>query len=81
LLAERVKTGELIEAPATEAPAAIPDLMAALRASLGGGSAHGRTKKPAAKSAHTKRAPQTARTRHAAHRTSKSASRGTRNAT
>jgi DNA end-binding protein Ku len=73
LLAERVKTGELIEAPDTAPPAAIPDLMAALRASLGGGAAHPRSTKPAAKSAHAKRTPRTAHPRHAAHRTRKSA--------
>ena len=82
LLAERVKTGETIEVPETEAaPKAVPDLMAALRASLGGKSeapptkAHPRTTKHAAKSAHArprhsaKRSTrQSARTRHAAHR-------------
>jgi len=84
LLAERVKTGETIELEETEAgPKAIPDLMAALRASLGDKSStkaspaksHPRATKHAAKSAHTrprapaKRAsPPTARTRHAAHR-------------
>lgn len=75
LLAERVKTGETIEIEPTEAaPKAIPDLMAALRASLGG-EAHPRATKHATKSSHARArssakraAPQTARTRHAAHR-------------
>jgi len=84
LLAERVKTGETIEVAETEAaPKAVPDLMAALRASLGGKSEapaakakpHARATKHAAKSAHAqprhtaKRAPrQSARARHGAHR-------------
>jgi DNA end-binding protein Ku len=58
LLAERVKTGETIEHEETEAaPKAIPDLMAALRASLGGKS----EAKPTTKA--TK--PHPARTKHA----------------
>jgi DNA end-binding protein Ku len=36
LLATKAKTGEAIIAPEAQAPAAIPDLMAALKASLGG---------------------------------------------
>jgi DNA end-binding protein Ku len=60
LLAERVKTGETIEMPEAEtAPKAVPDLMAALRASLGG-----KTEATAAKPAKpTKAHP--ARTKHA----------------
>lgn len=80
LLAERVKTGEAIELDETEAaPKEIPDLMAALRASLGEKpekkAKHPPATKPAAKSAHAKRphrkaaaARPTARARHAAHR-------------
>jgi len=81
LLAERVKTGETIEIEETEAaPKAIPDLMAALKASLGekttpATKSHPRETKHAAKSAHARprrsakrAAPQSARGRHAAHR-------------
>jgi DNA end-binding protein Ku len=79
LLAERVKTGETIEIEETAAaPKAVPDLMAALRASLGGGKAdkpHPRPTKHATKSAHAtprrsakRTAPQSARSRHGAHR-------------
>jgi DNA end-binding protein Ku len=42
LLAEKVKTGETIEAEPEAPPAAIPDLMAALRASLGADGAEAR---------------------------------------
>lgn len=79
LLAERVKTGEAIELEETEtAPKEIPDLMAALRASLGepGTKPTHKATKPAAKSAHAKKRahrpaaarPQSARARHGAHR-------------
>ena len=80
LLAERVKTGEAIELDETEAtPKEIPDLMAALRASLGekpAKPAHAATTKLATRSAHAKKRPPrkagahapTARARHAAHR-------------
>ena len=81
LLAERVKTGETIELEETEAaPKAIPDLMAALKASLGDKTtpatkSHPRQTKHAAKSAHARprrsakrAAPESARGRHAAHR-------------
>ncbi|MEO8549828.1 MAG: Ku protein, partial [Kofleriaceae bacterium] len=84
LLAERVKTGEAIELEETEAaPTEIPDLMAALRASLGDKPTAKSTRarpheptKPAAKSAHAKKRShrpaaaraQSARGRHAAHR-------------
>jgi DNA end-binding protein Ku len=58
LLAERVKTGETIELEQAEAaPKAIPDLMAALRASLGGKS----EAKPTTKATQ----PHPARTKHA----------------
>ena len=83
LLAERVKTGETIEVEESEAaPKAIPDLMAALRASLGGKpepkakpATHPAPTKHAMKSAHARprasakrAAPQSARRRHGAHR-------------
>jgi len=57
LLAERVKTGEAIELDETEAaPQAIPDLMAALEASLGepATKSHPRETKHATKSAHAR---------------------------
>jgi DNA end-binding protein Ku len=84
LLAERVKTGETIEIEESEAaPKVIPDLMAALRASLGGKSeakaraenTHPAPTKHATKSPHARprasakrAAPQSARSRHVAHR-------------
>lgn len=60
LLAERAKTGEAIETPEQPAPQAIPDLMEALRASLGAG-----TSKPR-RSAHSKARKSRAHTKHAA---------------
>ncbi len=72
LLAQRVKSGEAIEAPEVAAPAPIPDLMAALRASLGDGTAAAKPKKaPHAAVRHTAKPrgrTQSARSRHGAHR-------------
>lgn len=60
LLAERAKTGEAIETPEQPAPQAIPDLMDALRASLGASTAKPR------KSAHSKARKSRAHAKHAA---------------
>lgn len=84
LIAKKAKTGEIVVAPEHEERPEMPDLMAALKASLGGGSAsehrarksngHAPTKRKPAKRAHapaarsTRQRPQ-ARTRTAARRT------------
>jgi DNA end-binding protein Ku len=58
LLAEKAKTGEPIVAPETHAPARPVDLMAALRASLGGETSHARAPRPKrAAGQHRHRAP------------------------
>ena len=82
LIAKKAKTGEIVVAPEHEERPEMPDLMAALKASLGGGSAsehrksngHAATKRKSTKRAHatttrsTRQRPQ-ARTRTAARRT------------
>ncbi|HEY1553106.1 MAG TPA: Ku protein [Kofleriaceae bacterium] len=71
LLANKAKTGETITAPDAPAPPSIPDLMAALKASLGAGVAHTPTARPrspkrAAAHAHPTRRRTSRRASHAA---------------